>query len=122
MNSKRCTVRIVSLILIGGCQSEPEPLPDVTVDIPAEFKVGGITWKKQESLQKSDEDCLSRFFTQNQGLVGSAEFEGQPTLFSSGKSDRQFFWTLSSADGVSNSKTESFQCPTVPETHLSEQE
>ncbi|MCP4781984.1 MAG: hypothetical protein GY903_05545 [Fuerstiella sp.] len=90
----------VILVTAYGCQSELVPLPEVTVSIPDEFKVGGTAWQKQTTPQQADTDCLSNFFARNQDLVGSPEFEGQPTVFHAGKRDRRFYWLHSSIDGV----------------------
>ncbi|MDG1896036.1 MAG: hypothetical protein P8J37_14120 [Fuerstiella sp.] len=87
-------------VVVVGCQSEPETLPDVTVTVPDQFDSGGQTWQKQANLQQADNDCLTRFFARNQGIVDSPEFEGQPTVFLSGKNDRRFYWLRAAADGI----------------------
>lgn len=83
-----------------GCQEEPEPLPQVSFEIPQEFKRDGTTWKYQPTLLTADRDCLTKFFGQNRDLAGSPEFEGQPELFLSGDSDRLFYWLNATPDGV----------------------
>lgn len=83
-----------------GCHSELEQLPEVTVNIPDQFELDGTTWQKQPDVQSSDNQCLAKFFALHQDLTGSPEFEGQPTVFSSGKNDRRFYWLNPAVDGV----------------------
>ena len=88
------------LMLLVGCQDETESLPELAVMIPDQFEDGGSVWEKQSTLQQSDKECLSAFFARNGDLAGSPEFEGQPTVFVTGKSDRRFYWLKPSAEGV----------------------
>lgn len=92
-------VVLLSLVAIG-CQSKPEQLPEFSVNAPDQFEQDGIAWQKQASVQPVDTDCLAKFFAQNQDLAGSPEFEGQPTVFASGKNDRRFYWINAAVDGV----------------------
>lgn len=83
-----------------GCQSEPEPLPEVSVNVPDQFEQDGIAWQKQSDVQSSGNQQLAKFFSQNQDLAGSPEFEGQPIVFASGKNDRRFYWINRAIDGI----------------------
>ena len=90
----------VLALTLTGCQSESEPLPEVSVNIPDTVTEGDTEWKKQTSVRQSDNDCLMTFFSRNEDLAGNPEFEGEPTVFLSGKTDRRFYWMQSSIDGV----------------------
>lgn len=93
---------IVALLSFAaiGCQSEPEQLPEVAVNVPDQFEVDGTTWQKQSDVQPSDNERLAKFFAANQDLVGSPEFEGQPTVFTASKNDRRFYWLNPTIDGM----------------------
>ncbi len=95
-----CFAILVSLHAATGCNSEAEPLPDLSVTVPDELRDGGTAWQRRTTLEPSDNQCLAKFFTMNQGLSGSPEFVGQPTVFTSGKNDRRFYWLSSTVDGV----------------------
>lgn len=95
-----CSVVALSLLAATGCQSESDQLPEVTVNVPDQIELDGITWQKQPDVQAPDKQCLTKFFSLNQELTGSPEFEGQPTVFTSGKSDRRFYWLNPAADGL----------------------
>ncbi len=94
-----CHCAILFFLALGGCQKTLEALPEVSVVIPDQFEDGGREWSRQSAMEPADNDCLSRFFERNRDLAGSPEFEGQPTVFLSGKRDRRFFWLHASADG-----------------------
>lgn len=89
------------LLTAFGCGTEPQPMPEVSVNAPDKFSANGVRWEKEPSVQQSDNECLSKFFSRNQGLVGSPEFEGQPVVFHSGKKDRRFYWHSAAVDGAS---------------------
>ena len=93
---------VCCLLLSGlsGCgDTTPVLSADVTIDVPEQFEDGGAQWQRQAALQKSDTDCLARFFELNGELAGSPELEGSPVLFTSGQSNRRFYWLQTLADG-----------------------
>ncbi|APZ94868.1 hypothetical protein [Fuerstiella marisgermanici] len=94
------SVVALSLLAATGCNSEPDQLPEVTVNVPDQFERDGIAWQKQPGVQAPDMQCLKKFFSLNQDLAGSPEFEGQPTVFTSGTNDRRFYWLNPAADGL----------------------
>lgn len=93
-------VVVLLSFVVTGCQSEPEQLGEVTIDVPDQIQQDGIAWQRQPDIQESDNQCLSKFFAANQDLAGSPEFEGQPIVFASGKTDRRFYWLNPAVDGV----------------------
>ena len=101
---RRLAVHFGSVVLMlfvnFGCQGEPEQLPEVTVNVPDQFERDGIAWQKQTEVQYSDNRRLAEFFARNQGLAGSPEFEGNPTVFAAGRNDRRFYWLRPSVDGM----------------------
>ena len=98
--TRRLTAAGVFLVLSAGCSSEPQTLPEVTVDAPQEFEADGALWKQQPALTQADTECLSKFFEKNGDLAGSPDFEGQPTVYLAGKNDRRFYWLLPSAEDL----------------------
>ena len=94
----RLSLASVALLLFIGCQSEPETLPALSVDVPEQFEEDGVVWKQQHALTRADKDCLSKFFEKNGDLVGSPEFNGTPAVYVAGRSDRRFYWLLPSAE------------------------
>jgi len=96
-------IAAVALLLkcLAGCgDSGADPLSQpVNVDIPSEFVVGSTTWKKADTKERADTDCLTRFFASHQELAGSPELEGEPHLFRSGTRDRRFYWLQTSTMG-----------------------
>lgn len=96
---RRLVAGVISCALLPGCQTEPPSMPEVSSTAPAQFEQDGNVWKKQDAMQSQDKDCLAAFFAANGDLVGSPEFEGTPTVFLAGKSDRRFYWLQPSADG-----------------------
>ncbi len=93
-------VAVVALHITIGCQSEPASTQEAPTYFPDQFEEEEVVWQHQPSLLPSDTSCLSRFFTQNQGLVGSPDFEGQPKLYVSGNNNRRFYWQLSSGNNA----------------------
>lgn len=92
---------LLALVLIVGCRNEAAVIPAKTaVPVPDQFQNDGQTWEKQSALQDADTDCLTTFFGQHRDLVGSPELEGTPVLFTSGRSDRRFYWLRPTADGT----------------------
>lgn len=93
------TILLLSMSIFG-CSHDPSAvaLPEISMDGPADFQDQGKTWVRSE-MSPADQECLARFFQLNQQLVGSPEMEGTPMLFTSGKSDRRFYWLNSTVDG-----------------------
>ena len=89
---------MLAAIFIGCGQDSGEVLLQDTVEAPAEFQDQGKTWGNSD-IGSADQDCLARFFAQNQQLVGSPDMEGNPVLFTSGKNDRRFYWLNTTIDG-----------------------
>ncbi len=94
--------RVVTLLLllVAGCGQNPEAaaLMEVSIDLPTTLTDGGTTWTKTE-ISSADQDCLATFFQKNQQLVGSPDMEGEPILYTSGRSDRRFYWMNAVVDG-----------------------
>lgn len=88
----------LATLFIGCSQESAEVLIEVPMDAPAEFQDQKKTWVKTD-IGSTDQDCLAKFFEQNQELVGSPDMEGEPVLFTSGKSDRRFYWLNTTIDG-----------------------
>lgn len=95
-----CGVVVLFSFAAIGCQSELEQLPEVSVNVPEQFEQDGVAWQKQPDVQPPDKHCLRNFFARNEGLAGSPEFEGQPVVFASGKTDRRYYWLNSAVDGM----------------------
>ena len=93
-------VGVFALLLFPGCWQNPEAaaLMEVSIDVPATLADGDTTWTRTE-ISASDQECLTTFFQKNQQLVGSPDMEGQPILFTTGKSDRRFYWMTAVVDG-----------------------
>lgn len=89
-----------ALLLAAGCGQNPEAvaLAEASVDAPTTLTDGGTTWTRTD-ISTADQECLAMFFQKNQQLVGSPDMDGQPVLYTSGKSDRRFYWVSATADG-----------------------
>jgi len=83
-----------------GCQSEPDSLAEVNVEIPEQFESNGSTWKHQVEPSPTDTECLHAFFAHNKDFAGSPDFEGKPTMFLAGENDRRYYWLHPSVEGV----------------------
>jgi len=85
--------------LVGCSQnSAAVELSEISIAAPAEIEEDGTTWVSAE-ISAADQDCLARFFQTYQQLAGSPDMEGDPLLFTSGNTDRRFYWINATADG-----------------------
>lgn len=83
-----------ALACVSGCsQSEPVALAAAsTLEIPEAFDAAGERWVLKAGLDESDQRCLHTYFSQNPALTGSAAVEGNPIVFTAGRSSRRFYW------------------------------
>ncbi|GAB5441002.1 MAG: hypothetical protein Fues2KO_13510 [Fuerstiella sp.] len=83
-----------ALACVSGCsQNEPVALAAAsTLEIPEAFDAAGERWVQKAELDESDQRCLHRYFSQNPALTGSAAVEGNPIVFTAGRSSRRFYW------------------------------
>lgn len=83
----------LSAVVLPGCnRSSAEAVPFVQVEVPQSWTADGKSWTHQASLNKSDEEVLTKFFQLHASFQGSSDFEGAPQVLVTGKSDRRFYW------------------------------
>jgi hypothetical protein len=87
-------VAILLAACVSGCsQSQPVALAAAsTLEIPEAFDAAGERWVQKEELDEIDQRCLHTYFSQNPALTGSAAVEGNPIVFTAGRSSRRFYW------------------------------
>lgn len=87
-------VAILLAACVSGCsQSEPVALAAASaLEIPEAFDAAGERWVQKAELDESDQRCLHTYFSQNPALTGSAAVEGNPIVFTAGRSSRRFYW------------------------------
>lgn len=83
----------------GSLTDQAQELTSIAVQTPETWTSEGNTWTRGQSLTDADQQLLTRFFQRNPDCTGSLEFEGNPTMFCSGKSNRRFVWTRTTIDG-----------------------
>ena len=89
-------------LTVIGCGNLTDPAQELTpvaVLTPETWMSDGLTWTRGQSLTDADQQLLTRFFQRNPDCTGSLEFEGDPAMFCSGKSNRRFVWTRTTIDG-----------------------
>lgn len=73
--------------------SEQEP-----VSFPAEFEEDGMKWTKSEASD-SDLRMLSQYFGKNSSLAEGPLISGDPTIYTSSKGTKRFYWGRTGANG-----------------------
>jgi len=84
----------------GNLTDQDQELTPIAVLTPETWTSDGNTWTRGQSLTDADQQLLTRFFQLNPACTGSLEFEGNPAMFCSGKSNRRFVWTRTTVDGA----------------------
>lgn len=97
-HQRLCYLVMLVVCSFCGCQQEPTEALQPTVAVPNQFTDDGIIWKKQ-SMGPDEEKALTRFFAKHQELMGSPEYEGYPSVFTSSTGVIRFYWPYASAHG-----------------------
>ncbi len=101
-----CFVIGVCVAMSGCGSSTAQPVAVSEISAPRSFSANEKTWTLKPSMEESDEETLTQFFATQPDFQGSTDFEGPPTLFLSGESDRRFYWLR----GIGDSATWSCVC------------
>lgn len=93
------SVATISLIAINCCLLSSCSLsngqPDSTgesVTFPAVFEDDGKQWTKSATVAESDLKLLAQYFKQNSSLAEGPLISGEPTLYTSSKGTKRFYW------------------------------
>ena len=74
----------------GGSGAELVEAPKL--DHPESFADTEKTWTLKSDMETTDEEALTQFFQSHSTFQGSTDFEGPPTMYISGTTDRRFYW------------------------------
>jgi len=88
-------------MVLSGCGgASVETVQAVSADPPASWSADGRTWQYQASMNKADEELLTKFFQINTSVQGSSDYEGTPAMMVAGNSDRRFYWRRGTSDSL----------------------
>ncbi|MEY4188147.1 MAG: hypothetical protein RIT02_3181 [Planctomycetota bacterium] len=90
------------LLLQFGCSGSDAatPLSEPRTEVPQQWSEGGRLWQLTGNYGAGDDALLEKCFRQQPELVGSPDIAGQPLVFTSGASDRQYVWLRQAVDGT----------------------
>lgn len=74
----------------GGSAAEFVETPKL--DHPASYVHAGKMWTRKPDMATTDQEALTKFFQIHSHFQGSTDFEGPPTMYISGTTDRRFYW------------------------------
>jgi|GEM_PF-460139 len=100
--ARMCSLlRGIFWLLLAGCNrgDAVTELEDALPEPPQEWRDGGLLWRWTAEYGPADGGLLERYFRQQPDLAGSPDIAGQPLVFTSGASDRQYVWLRQAVDG-----------------------
>jgi len=90
--SRLLIVFLIGLTSVGCGGTAAEVVQAPKLDRPESFSASGKSWTLKSKIETADEEALTKFFHIRTEFQGSIDFEGPPTMYMSGKSDRRYYW------------------------------
>ncbi|MFN5076730.1 MAG: hypothetical protein ACK5MO_14145 [Planctomyces sp.] len=90
------------LLLQVGCSGSDAATPwsEPRTEAPQQWREGGRQWSRAGDYGAADDSLLEKYFRMQPDLAGSPDLAGQPLVFTSGASDRQYVWLRQAVDGT----------------------
>ena len=84
----------------SGCSSaSSQPLPNQgQFTFPTQFEESGLTWAKSEDVSEADLRQLAAYFKNNPSSAEGPLISGDPTLYTTLKGAKRFYWGRSGAN------------------------
>jgi hypothetical protein len=80
-------------LMFAGCGGTAAELVEAPkLDQPESYEDAGKTWTLKPDMETTDEEALTKFFEIHSHFQGSTDFEGPPTMYLSGTTDRRYYW------------------------------
>lgn len=82
-----------SCCVLSSCSSSAQLITDEEhVTFPEEFEEDGTKWTRSTTASDSDLKRLSEFFRKNSSIAEGSLISGTPTLYTSSKGTKRFYW------------------------------
>lgn len=91
---------VTGFCVVTGCSSsEAQPIfEEEALTFPAEFEEEGTKWSKSASIEDADMKLLSGYFKKNSSMAEGPLISGDPTLYTSSKGTKRFYWGRAGAE------------------------
>lgn len=96
--SELCLIASLGCLLTGCSSGSQQISNEEAVTFPSSFEEKGATWTRAEAPSKADIRVLTEYFRRNASVAEGPLISGDPTLYSSSRGARRFYWGRSGAE------------------------